>query len=329
MKCLVTGASGFIGGHLVERLLEKGHDVHVLVRKTSITTAFDMARVVRHEGDLRDTGSVRRAVEGMECVFHLAAVLRARSPAEYLAVNAEGTRAVAEAVRDESQARGGAPVRLVYLSSLAAGGPSYDGLPVSAEGTPHPISDYGRTKLAGETMIRSVLEDVPWVALRPPPVYGPRDRDVLNLFRMLKRGLMPLIGGGAQKIPLIHIHDMATAAVLAGESDRTGRVYYVTDGDLRSWREIVEAMARALGVRPIRLSVPNALVSVVGAMGQLFSDLTGRPVILNRDKAAEIVAPDWACDDRPARRELGFEPRFSLEEGLADAIAWYRREKWL
>jgi nucleoside-diphosphate-sugar epimerase len=328
MKCLVTGASGFIGGHLVPRLLQGGHEVHALLRKTSRLDAFDAATITRHEGDLTRPETLREAVSGMDCVFHLAAVLRARTPAEYLAVNAEGTRAVAEAVRDES-ARRGRPVRLVYLSSLAAGGPSLDGRPVSPDDVPHPISDYGRTKLAGEIVIRDTLGDSAWVALRPPPVYGPRDRDVLNLFKLLKTGILPLIGGGAQKIPMIHVSDMAEVATLAANSPVSGKVYYVTDGDLKTFRETLEAMAKALNVRPLPIRIPLPVIGAVGALGQFFSDLTGRPVILNRDKAAEVMAPDWSCDDGPARRELGYTPRYNLEQGLADTVAWYRRERWL
>jgi nucleoside-diphosphate-sugar epimerase len=332
MKALVTGASGFIGGHLVGKLLERGHEVHALVRKTSRLDAFDRSAVTLHEGDLTRPETVKDAVQGMDVVFHLAAALRARTKADYQATNADGTRAVVDAVKASAEMRDGiARPRLVYLSSLAAGGPSYDGVPVSADRRPQPISDYGRTKLAGENIIRERLEGtgLPWLILRPPPVYGPRDKDVFNLFKIVKSGLLPLVGRGDQKVPMIHVDDLVTATALAGESTVSGRVYYVTDGDLRSFREVLEAMARALGVTPVRVSVPPGIVSVVGSLGQIFSDLTGIPVIVNRDKVAEMMAPHWCCDNEPIVRDLGFTPRFRLDAGLADAVAWYRANKWL
>lgn len=325
MKALVTGASGFIGGHLVAQLLERGHEVHALVRRTSRLDGFDPGSVRLHYGDVTDGVALAEAARGVDTVYHFAGLIRARSAAEYDAVNFGGTRHAATALQ------GAAPgARLVYCSSLAAGGPMPDGRAVRAEDPPRPLSAYGRTKLKGEEIVRETLGPARWSILRPPPVYGPRDRETLTLFKSLKRGLMPYPGDGSQLVPMIHVEDLARATILAGERpEADGQVYYATDGDLHSFRGVLETLAQVMGVRPLRFGAPVGLLELIGFVSQAFGALTGRAVLLSRDKIAEIKAPGWACDDTPLRRDLGFAPRYRLAEGLAMTARWYREWKWL
>lgn len=325
MKVLVTGASGFIGGHLVARLLERGHDVHALVRRSSRLDGFDPARVTLHFGDVTDAAALAAAARGSDALYHFAALIRARNAAEYDAVNFGGTRNAAAALVGAA-----AGARLVYCSSLAAGGPMPEGRPVRADDPPRPISAYGRTKLKGEEIVRERLGATGWTILRPPPVYGPRDRETLTLFRAMKRGLMPFPGDGSQIVPMVHAEDVALAAVLAGERpESSGRVYYVTDGEPRSFRGVLETMAEVMGVRPFRLGTPVPLLELLGFVSEAWGSLSGRAVLLTRDKIAEIKAPGWACDDTPLREELGFRPRYGLAEGLAMTARWYRDAGWL
>lgn len=330
MKALVTGASGFIGGHVITRLLARGHEVHALVRPTSRLEGFDPARVTLHQGDVTDAVAVAAAMHGMEVVFHFAALIKARDDAQYEAVNMGGTRHVVAALA------GAAPgARLVYCSSLAAGGPMQKGRPISANDRPQPISAYGRTKLAGETLIRAAMGEFGWTILRPPPVYGPRDRDVFLLFKTLKRGLMPYPGTGAQPLPMVHVEDLAHATVLAGERTAAdggpppGRIYYVTDGDLRTFRGVLETIAKVLEVRPLRVGTPVAVMEVLGVLSQAWGRVTGQAVLLTPDKIAEVKAAGWACDDAPVRHELGYKERYRLEAGLRQTAEWYRSKGWL
>lgn len=330
MKALVTGASGFIGGHVVRALLARGHEVHALVRPTSRIEGFDPAAVTLHQGDVTAAASVAEAARGMDVLFHFAALIKARDDAEYEAVNMGGTRHVVAALA------GAAPgARLVYCSSLASGGPMRGTRPVSANDRPQPISAYGRTKLAGETLIRAALGEHGWTILRPPPVYGPRDRDVYLLFKTLKKGLMPYPGRGAQPLPMVHVEDLAHATVLAGErtgeagAPPPGRIYYVTDGDLRTFRGVLETMAKVLGVRPLRVGTPVAVMEFLGLVSQAWGKATGQAVLLTPDKIAEVKAIGWACDDAPIRRELGYRERYRLEAGLAMTAEWYRSKGWL
>jgi nucleoside-diphosphate-sugar epimerase len=321
----VTGATGFIGGHLVEALLERGHDVIALVRDPARLGALrDHPRVTAVTGDITKADTLGPAVRDADVVFHLAAALRARSDADYDAINTRGTEAVARAVA-------AAPSRpkLVYVSSLAAGGPSPgDSVLVGTE-TPRPISSYGRTKLAGETVIREILADRPWLIFRPPPVYGPRDKDIFLLFRAVNRGVLPIPGDGSQVLPMLHVADLAEALVMAGMSDASGHTWYLTDGGLYPFRDVLSALARALNRKPLRLNVPMWMIRIGGSVGQWLYDTTGRPMALNDDKVIEIEAPAWRCDPTPAFRALNFAPRWKLEDGLAQTARWYRENGWL
>jgi nucleoside-diphosphate-sugar epimerase len=323
VRALVTGATGFIGSHLVDVLLGRGHEVVALVRDPRRLHDPHRERLTLAVGDLTRPETIDAATRGVDVVFHLAAAVRARTDADYEAVNARGTNAVLEAAR-----RNGVR-RLVYVSSLAAGGPSLDGRPLTGDDPPRPISSYGKTKLAGETLITEATGAPPWVILRPPPVYGPRDRDLYVVLRTIDRGLLPILGSGTQPIPMVHVADLALATALAGEAAVANRTYYVTDGAHYTFREVLEAMARALGRKPVRVPVPMWAIRAGGAIGQALYDWTGRPMVLNSDKVKELEAPGWLCDPEPAFCDLGFRPTYDLDAGLAHTVEWYRKEGWL
>lgn len=329
MIALVTGASGFIGRHLVEKLLAHGHEVRGLVRDPARMGGLEHPRLTLHSGDLTRPESVAAAARGVDAIFHLAAALRARSDSDYDAVNARGTRAVVDALKAAAAAGPNRAPRLIYVSSLAAAGPADQGRPLKADDPPRPISMYGRTKLAGETIIRQEVGDLPWTVVRPPVVYGPRDKDVFLLFKMARRGVLPIIGDGRQPMPMIHVTDLVEAIALAGEKADSGTIWYATDGDIHDNAGIMEALARAMGVaKPKRVHVPIWFIALAGNVGQLIYDVTGRPMVINRDKVREIKAPSWACDDEPIRR-LGYRPTLNLAAGLADTVRWYRENGWL
>ncbi|MDA1190385.1 MAG: NAD-dependent epimerase/dehydratase family protein, partial [Candidatus Poribacteria bacterium] len=246
--------------------------------------------------------------------------------AAYHRVNEEGTRHLAEACT-----RAGAATRFVYCSSLAAAGPAIDGEPRREDDPPAPITDYGRSKLAGEVAARELGESgLPFVIIRPPAIYGPREADIRLYFQLIRRGIAPLIGSGTQKVDLLHVRDLARGLLLAAESpNAVGRTYFLSDGAHHTWREISDEIARALDKKPLRVSVPLGLLGVVAGIAEWVAARRGVAPVLHRQKVDELSRDGWIVSINRARDELGFEPSVSLAEGMRETAAWYRENGWL
>ena len=320
-EILITGATGFVGSHLVEALGRRGVEARALVRETSDTSFLDRYGLVRQVGDLTDLRSVKRALAGAGTVVHLAAATRALSAATFHRINAEGTQRLVEAMKD-----GGRRRRLVYLSSLAAVGPSTE--PVGTGARAQPITAYGRSKLAGEWACLSD-PDIDAVVLRPPAVYGPRDRDLLTFFRLANRGVLPELGSRTRRLQMVHVSDLAEAIVSAIEATGASGVFHVAEPTAYTWDDVLGMMAEAVGVSGRRIPVPAGVVRVAAAVTELAARVVRRPVIFDRDKAREILAAGWLCETERARRELGFEARIPLGRGLRETAEWYRAYGWL
>ncbi len=320
-KALVTGATGFVGSHLVELLAEAGVGVRALVRRTSNTRLLDQLGADCIEGDLEDALALARAAQGVDVVFHLAALTRARSREEFFRVNARAVEAVARAAA-------GAGARLVYLSSLAAVGPAQDGRAVRETDPPRPITDYGRSKLDGEAACTTaVAGDV--VILRAPAVYGPRDRDIYRFFAMAARGLIAMPTGPQRRIQMLYVRDLAEALITAGRTRSARLLYHVAEARSYTWREVAELVGEAVGKRVHVVPVPAVLVSVAAGMSELGARAVGRTTIFTRDKARELLAPGWLCETTAAERDLGFAARTPLATGLKATAEWYRARGWL
>jgi dihydroflavonol-4-reductase len=317
MRVLLTGATGFVG----TRLVSGGGDgcrLRALVRKSSPVEALRAAGVELVVGDgILDTDALARAVDGVDAVLHLAATTRALSPAEHLRINGAGTRALVRAV----QAAPSPPHRLVYLSSLAAVGPS-DGGPVRPDSVPRPLTAYGRGKLAGERAVLEAGDRVQTVILRAPAVYGPGDRDLLRFFRMAARGWLPL-PAGVRHVQFVHVDDLARALRLAVSTPGAAGIYHIAEPRVYSWDEAAAAIIAAVGGGRV-VRVPGALVAAAGAASGWAARLTRRPNIFDADKARELLAPGWTCETDAAERDLGFRARVPLRDGFAATAAWYR-----
>jgi nucleoside-diphosphate-sugar epimerase len=320
---LITGGTGFIGSHLVEAACARGEKLRCLIRRDSFKR-HPFALPAEAEiafGDLVSGEGLREALEGAGAVIHLAGVTKALSTSEFYSGNARATENLARAVA-------GRGVRLVHVSSLAAIGPSSDGTPVSEDAEPHPITHYGKSKLEGERIAQALVPDA--VIVRPAVVYGPRDTDVLEIFRSISRGLVLEISGGERWFQAIYVKDLADGLLAAARTPQAGgRAYFLAHAKAVSWSELSSAAARIMRKRTRVLRIPAPLAYAAGGCAELCARLTGKPTILSREKVKEARCRHWTCDTRRAARELGFEAQTSLELGLAQTLAWYKQAGWL
>jgi nucleoside-diphosphate-sugar epimerase len=313
----VTGATGFIGGHVARALDAAGWRVRALVRRAGRGPGF-ATRIV---GTLEDRQSLERLVEGVDAVVHCAGLLRAASAAEFHAVNEAGVGRLAAAAAAAAANRR-SPPRFILMSSLAAREPA--------------LSSYGSSKRDGEQALARHGDGLAWTALRPPAVYGPGDRATLDFFRLYSHGLALLPGGADGRLSLIHGEDLAAAvvALLASEAG-AGEIFEIRDGHAGGygWADLAAAAGHGFG-RPgnrpmIRLVLPRALMDGLAMINQGFCRMVGGAPRLSRDKVRELYHPDWVVRENPIAGLTGWRPRMTLEQGFAQTIAWYRAEGWL
>jgi nucleoside-diphosphate-sugar epimerase len=321
---LVTGANGFLGSHVAEALAARGETLRLLLRQRSRLGHLEGVIYERTDGDVRDPESLAKAVQSCDTVVHIAGLTSALNEAQYRAVNAHGTAALVHAARDAGVRR------FVYVSSLAAQGPSPDGS-VQPPELPKPISPYGRTKLEGELAVLAESEKMSVVVVRLPVVYGPRDRALLPLFKLIKRHIMPLFGDGSNQFSWIHVYDAASAIALAATAPdiRAASVYTVADGTPHTWRELAETTSRVMRRRAIMLRVPPRLYALAGRLAGLFSAVSRRPLPLSPEKVLEMRQRYWVCDYARIADELGWQPTLDAEAGIASTVGWYREQRWL
>lgn len=322
LKAFVTGATGFVGGHLVEALRRRGVEVRALVRASSDVTRLNELGAERVEAPLDDRAALERALGDAEVVLHLAALTRARSVAEFERVNVHGTATLLEAVR------GAGARRFVYMSSMAAAGPSLGRRPVRPEDAPRPITAYGRSKEAGERVVLGGGAPER-VVVRAPAVYGPRERDLFIYFRLAARGILPVPAGGERWVQLIEVRDLADALVRAAMEPGAAGVYHVADPTPYRWTDVARLISRAVGCNARQVRLPPGLIRVAAWTTEHAASVVGRASIFNSDKARELMAEGWLCDVSRAQDELGWTPGVELPAGLSAAAEWYRAQGWL
>jgi len=325
MKIAVTGATGFVGSHLAECLCAAGHEVSALVRSPDRLAGLRHLPLRVVVGGLERPDAVRELVAGQDAVVHAAGLTRATSRRELLRVNVDGSVRLLEAALAGSTGLR----RFVYLSSQAAMGPSPDGAAIDEDAPQRPISAYGESKSIAERSLAAFADRVPLTFVRPPWIYGPRDRDTLAYFRMAARGVR-LVAGPRNRTCIVHVDDLARGVRLALESPLSGtRAYFFTDGADWTIEQLALMIAEATGRRGVRLRVPVAGVAAAAAVNWLAGRVTRRPPLVDWRKVGEIRPPCWVVSDRRAREELGYRPAIATPRGMADTAAWYRAAGWL
>lgn len=325
MKIAVTGATGFIGSHLVECLLARGHEVSCLVRDPARLGWIAGVPVRTVRGDLDSPAALADLVEGQDVVVHSAGVTKAKDLDQFVRVNVEGSARVVQAIH----ARGRRVQRLVYFSSQAAMGPSPGRVALAEDAAQRPVSLYGKSKSMAEARLRDSCGSLPVTVIRPPAVYGPRDRDVLVFFRLVKGGFAPALTG-ERLVSAVYVKNLVQGVALAVEKSH-GKwcAYSFTDGGQPSWAGLLESMARAQGIRPLRVRVPLAAAALATGASECWAALLGRPALLSWDKLAEMRPRYNLVSDERARTELGYRPAVSTDRGMEETVLWYREQGWL
>lgn len=324
MRIAVTGATGFIGSHVVEALSARGHEVACLVRSPEKARVLDGLALRFVYGDLDSPEALTSLVKDQDTVIHLAGLTKAPRPDDFVRVNVGGTERLIEAIRRTCPDL----ARLVYFSSAETMGPSPGGAPLTEDIAPKPFSAYARSKVMAEKCLEVVRDSVAVTVVRPPAVYGPRDRDVAILFRMLSRGVQPVVKP-APVFSVIYVKNLAEGICKAIESPLRGaRSYFFTDGAPCSWLDFGRLIARALGKKPLQLRIPLFVMRAVAHAAGFLTAITGKSGILSREKIEEMIG-SWVVSDARARQELGYSPRFSTEQGVAETATWYRQAGWI
>jgi dihydroflavonol-4-reductase len=326
LKALVTGGTGFIGSHLVEALVAKAVHVRCLMREKSDPKWLKGLAIERVAGDCCDVASLREAVKGVDCVFHLAGVTKATREETYFEVNGRGTDNLIHACL-ESNPR---PPRFIYLSSQAAAGPSRNGCRKKESDTCEPVSPYGQSKRMGEELALAHSHELPLVILRPSAVYGPREKDIYSYFKLVSKRMKPYFIGESPRLSLVYVDDVVQALLLASQVDAPkGDIFFVSDGHDYLLQDVGDTFAQVLGVSAVRIPVPEWGLHCAAAFSEVFSRISKRPPLISKGKVEEIIQKDWVCDITQAREFLYFEPHFPLAQGAARTVDWYRKEKWL
>ena len=325
-RVLVTGGTGFVGSHLVERLLRTGYDVTCLVRDLRYLRWLEGMEVRLIQGDCTQPESLAAAVQGVSLVFHCAGLTKAIHARDYYDVNHLGTKNLLEACARHNPGI----EKFILVSSQAAAGPSLDGRPVDDSTTPHPVSDYGRSKLLAEDEVRTYKELLPVVILRPTSVYGPRDTDVYELFRWASRGLTLEMSGGDRYLNLCYVEDLAAALLLSAERrTESGSVYFVAENRFYSWSEFRALLLSSGGVKARKIKIPYGAAYLIGLASEIGSLFTKKPALANRQKVREAAQRYWLCDVGKIENDLCFRAEYPLQKGLELTWQWYRKNRWL
>ena len=330
MSILITGATGFIGSllaaSLAARRQQQDGKIYCLVRRTSTLTDLEKLPLELVSGDLFSDAALISVLPEITRVIHLAGVTKARTKAEYFRGNGEATRNLLKLCAQHAKNL----QRFVYVSSLAAAGPSADGHLITEEEMPQPVSIYGRSKLAGETACQEFCREFPITIIRPPAVYGPREKDIYEYFKQVQMGVRLRLGWRERQASMIHGQDLVNGILLASaHSAAAGETYFMTNPQPYNWHELGAALATVMQKKTVSLTVPEFIAPVLAAFSELGAKISGKPALLNFDKVNELRQYYWVCSGEKARQQLGFTPALSIQEGLQQTYQWYKENGWL
>lgn len=324
-RVLITGASGFVGYHLVTEALNKNLDVFVAVRSSSKIDHLKHLDIKYTILEFNNPGALEKEIleKRYDYIIHAAGVTRARTIDEYNEINATYTYNLAYAAAQTGHIK-----KFVFISSLAAVGPltDIDGV-IDADTIPNPVTAYGRSKLLAEEKLKSI-DNLNYTILRPTAVYGPRDKDIFIFFKQVAIGFEPYIGRIEQKLSFIYVADLAKASIKALFSGEK-KAYILSDDGCYNRYQLANDIKAVLLNKTLKFHLPVNFVKMIAGVAEKVSSLTNKAAVLNIEKLNELKAVNWSCNIDDAKTDLDFKPDYNLQAGVAETIQWYKANKWL
>lgn len=333
MNILITGASGFIGGFIVDKALDEGLNVFAAVRESSSRKYLQDPRINFIEIDFGNCEKLTQQLEefskengSIDYVIHNAGVTKVLTETEYNKVNFEYSKNLVEAIIKSGQTL----KKFVFISSLAASGPGKHNTdtPISVLDAPNPVTEYGRSKLKTEEYLKR-LTNFPYVILRPPAVFGPRDADMFSFFKLINNKLEIYIGDNLQYLSFIYVKDLASAIIRATTSQVQQKTYFISDNQKYTNVIFSEHIKQLMDKKTFVIKLPMFLVKIVAFLSEYVGKLTKKPSPLNLDKINELKCSNWLCDANSFYTDTDFKAQYTLDKGIEETIKWYKNEKWL
>jgi len=324
-RVLITGASGFVGYHLIEEALNNNLEVFAAVRKSSNVAHLKNLNITFTYPDFNNVNALKQEIiaNDYQYIIHAAGVTRAKNQAAYNAINVNYTINLAAAAATAPGFK-----KLVFISSLAALGPlkTLTGI-INDNDTPRPVTAYGESKLLAEQTLKTI-HHLKYTVLRPTAVYGPRDTGIYLAFKQFAKGIEPYIGTGKQKLSFIYVKDLAVASIKALYAGQQ-KSYNLSDGNFYDRFELADITKSVLGVKTFKFHLSVKFVKFIATVSEFICSLRNQTPILNTEKLNELTAVNWFCNIDDARHELGFYPSYNLKAGVTETISWYKANNWL
>ena len=327
-KLLITGANGFVGSWMVEAAIAQGYNVYAGVRKSSNLKYLTDPRIhffyysFEQEDKLRE----QLVTHNFDYIILNAGVTTAKNKETYFKINAGYTRKFCRILLEENII----PLKLVYVSSLASYGPANLQMKqiLDSDSTPHPVTWYGESKLQAEQFIEGIKK-IPSLIFRPTAVFGPRDQDMISVYKTIKIGLSPKIGVGNMDATFIYVKDLAKLIIDSLDSKAIRKSYFVGDGHLYPIHLFNQAIADLLEKRIIKLTLPFFVMQIAGFFSEIIGKIKGNTPLLNRNKVKEYYARSFEVDIADLKKDFNFAPAYTLEEGLKETLEWCKTNKLL
>ncbi len=323
---IVTGANGFVGSHLVDYLLKKNFKVKCLVRKSSNLQWLKGKDVEIFNCGLFDRDGIRKAMEEVNYVFHVAGVVKAKNKDGYFKGNVEATKILLEIAAENSNKI----KRFTLVSSQTVSGPSEDEIPVNEITECKPLTTYAKSKLEQEKLVLAYRYKMPVTICRAPAIYGERDTEIFIYFKTFSKGLTSLIGFDKKILSLLHVEDLSAGLYLAATTEKAkSEIYFISSEKFYTWDEVGEITSRVLNKKALKIRIPHFIVFIVAGIAQFLAVFSSKPATLNIEKAKDLTRHAWICDTSKAMRDLGFRQKVSIEEGIKRTCDWYKEMKWI